>query len=225
MKTRLIIPMAIALVATSFGGAALASEGATTENSGGIITVGLYQEPDNLNPYLAAQTASELVRTVALEGLLDADPEGNYIPILAEVVPTVENGGISEDGLTITYTLKEGLLWSDGTPLTSADVKFTWDSIMDPANAVNSQTGYDQIASIHTPDDRTVVLNFKELYAPAFSLFGVKDAVLPKHVLEGQAFDNPDYSRAPLGTGPFKFTQWTSGDSIIVDRNENFRDA
>lgn len=193
--------------------------------AGGLVTVGLYQEPDNLNPYLAVQTASQLVRRVTLEGLLNADPDGNYVPALAQDVPTVANGGISADGLTITYKLKPGITWSDGDPLTSADVKFTWDSIMNPDNKVNSQTGYNQIASIDTPDDTTVVLNFKQLYAAALSLFGVKDAVLPAHVLQGKAFDNPDFSRTPEGTGPFKITEWRSADSIIADRNENFREA
>jgi peptide/nickel transport system substrate-binding protein len=193
--------------------------------AGGQVTIGLYQEPDNLNPYLAVQTASRLVRRLALEGLLDADPAGNYTPVLAQEVPTVENGGISADGKTITYKLKSGLTWSDGDPVTSADVKFTWDAIMDPANKVNSQTGYNQIASIDTPDATTVVLNFKALYAPALSLFSVKDAVLPAHVLQGKPFDSVDFNRAPEGTGPFVITEWTSGDSLILDRNSNFREA
>lgn len=191
--------------------------------TGGSVTIGLFQEPDNLNPYLAVQTASRVVRQLALEGLVEADPDGNYIPQLAAEVPTVENGGISEDGLTITYSLKDGVTWSDGHPFTSADVLFTWEAIMDPGNAVNSQTGYDQIESIDTPDERTVVVNFKELYAPALNLFSVADAVLPQHVLEGETMGNADFNRTPEGTGPFVVTEWQSGDSIILERNENFR--
>lgn len=193
--------------------------------SGGIVTIGLYQEPDNLNPYLAVQTASRLVRRLALEGLLEADPQGNYVPGLAETVPTVENGGISADGLTITYKLKSGLKWSDGDPVASADVKFTWELIMDPASKVNSQTGYNKIASIATPDDRTVIVTFKELYAPALSLFSIKDAVLPAHALQGKPLDGAEFNRLPEGTGPFRITEWKSADSIIADRNPNFREA
>ena len=207
---------------TSPAGDGEASQPAAGE-PGGTVTVGLFQEPDNLNPYLAVQTASRLVRELTLDGLLAADPEGNYIPELAAEVPTVENGGISEDGLTITYTLKEGITWSDGDPFTSADVKFTWEAIMDPGNAVNSQTGYDLIESIETPDDQTVVITFSELYAPALSLFSVADAVLPAHVLEGEVMGNSDFGRTPEGTGPFVVSEWRSGDSIILDRNENFR--
>lgn len=200
-----------------------ASQPPATGAEGGTLTVGLFQEPDNLNPYLAVQTASRLVRELTLEGLVAADPEGNYIPELAAEVPTVDNGGISEDGLTITYTLKEGITWSDGDPFTSADVKFTWEAIMDEGNAVNSQTGYELIESVETPDDTTVVITFSELYAPALSLFSIADTVLPAHVLDGEVMGNSDFSRTPEGTGPFVVSEWNSGDSIILDRNPNFR--
>ncbi|MBI2776696.1 MAG: peptide ABC transporter substrate-binding protein [Chloroflexi bacterium] len=198
---------------------------ATTGAAGGIVTVGLAEEPANLNPYLAIQTASRLVRELTLEGLLNASPEGNYIPQLAAEVPTVENGGISADGLTITYKLRTGVVWSDGHPFTSRDVQFTWQAIMDPGNAVNSQTGYEKIASVETPDDQTAVVRFKALYAPALSLFSLDGAVLPAHVLEGQNMAAASFNRTPEGTGPFVVTQWTSGDSIVLDRNKNFRDA
>lgn len=235
MRRLIVLAVGSIMVVAACGGATTAppatgaatpeaSPAATTGPSGGIVTVGLYQEPDNLNPYLAVQTASRLVRQVALEGLLKADPSGSYVPGLAAEVPTVQNGGISADGLTITYKLKSGLTWSDGDPVTSADVKFTWDLIMDPANKVNSQSGYNQIASIDTPDDTTVVIKFKQLYAAALSLFSIKDAVLPAHVLQGKPLDGAEFNRLPEGTGPFKITEWRSADSIIADRNPNYRE-
>jgi peptide/nickel transport system substrate-binding protein len=196
----------------------------TEEAAGGVLTVGLFQEPDNLNPLFAVQTASRLVRDLTLEGLVDADPDGNYIPVLVEEVPSVENGGISADGLTITYVLKDGLEWSDGHSLTSRDVQFTWEAIMDPGNAVTSTAGYDKIASIDTPDERTAVVTFSELFAPALSLFSIPDAVLPAHVLEGQELGTADFNRTPEGSGPFVVTEWRSGDSIVLDRNPNFRE-
>lgn len=192
---------------------------------GGQVTIGLFQEPDNLSPLFAVQTASRVVRDLTLEGLLDADPNGNYIPVLAQEVPNVENGGISEDGLTVTYVLKDGLTWSDGHPVTSRDVQFTWEAIMDPGNAVTSTAGYDKIASVDTPDEQTVVLNFSELVASALSLFNIPDAVLPAHALEGQDLGTAEFNRIPEGTGPFVVTEWNSGDSIVLDRNPNFREA
>lgn len=131
MRRLIVLAVGSAMVVAACGGATTAppasAEPATSEApaatpgpSGGIVTVGLYQEPDNLNPYLAVQTASRLVRQISLEGLLKADPSGTYVPGLAAEVPTVENGGISADGLTITYKLKSGLKWSDGDPVTCA---------------------------------------------------------------------------------------------------------
>lgn len=195
-----------------------------SQAAGGTLTVGLYQEPDNLNPYTAVQTASRLVRRLALEGLLDADPQGNYVPVLADAVPTVANGGISADGLTVTYKLKAGVTFSDGDPVTSADVKFTWQWIMDPANKSTSQTGYTEIASIDTPDAATVVIKFKALYAAALSLFGVNVAILPSHALTNAAAV-ASFSRTPEGSGPFIISSWKSADSIVASRNPKYRNA
>jgi peptide/nickel transport system substrate-binding protein len=228
MKRLLAVTAVFAVLAaacTGGGGDGASPTGGTGGTQAGqILTVGLFQEPDNLNPFLAVQTASQVVRELTLEGLVDADAEGNYVPQLAAEVPSVENGGITNDGKTITYTLQDGVTWSDGDPFTSADVLFTWQAVMDPDNAVNTQTGYDQIASIDTPDETTVVINFKQLYAPALSLFSIPDAVLPAHVLEGQAMGNADFNRTPEGTGAFVVTEWKSGDSIVLDRNPNYRE-
>ncbi len=195
----------------------------TAEEPGGVLTVGLFQEPDNLNPFLAVQTASRIVRDLVLEGLVDADPDGNYVPELSSV-PSAADGTISEDGLTVTYNLVEGTTWSDGHPFTSRDVQFTWETVMDPANAVTTQLGYEDIESIETPDDQTVVVNYSTLYSPALSLFSIPEAILPAHVLEGEAFGEADFNRIPEGTGPFMVTEWNSGQSIILDANPNYRD-
>ncbi|MFV2000192.1 MAG: peptide ABC transporter substrate-binding protein [Acidimicrobiia bacterium] len=194
----------------------------TAEDAGGVLTIGLFQEPDNLNPYLAVQTASRIVRDLVIEGLVGADPDGNYISELAEV-PSVANGTISEDGLTVTYKLLEGLTWSDGDPFTSRDVQFTWETVMDPANAVTTTTGYELIESIETPDDQTAVVTYTELYSPALSLFSIPEAILPAHVLEGQSLADSDFNRTPEGTGPYVVTEWNSGQSIILDANPNYR--
>lgn len=204
-------------------GASSSGSAGGTPKRGGVLTVGLYQEPDNLNPYLAVQTASRLVRELTIEGLVDAGPGDSYVPGLVSEVPTTQNGGISADGKTITYKLKPGLTWSDGHELTSADVKFTWEAIMAPGNAVNSKTGYDQIASIQTPDSTTAVVTFKQLYAPAMSLFSIAAGILPAHALAGQKLADAPYNRKPEGTGPFVVTEWKSGDSIVLDRNPKFR--
>ena len=99
--------------------------------------------------------------------LVTHDEHHHQIPDLAATVPTLQNGGISKDGLTITYQLRHGVKWHDGVPFTSKDVKFTWQAIMNPRNNVVSRRGYDQVASMDTPDDYTVVMHMKRIFPPA----------------------------------------------------------
>ena len=228
MKIRASLAVALVAAGVVVGGAATkpraTSTAAQTPQRGGTLTIGLYQEPDNLNPFTAVQTASHNVRHLVLEGLVTAGPGNSFTPVLAREVPTVANGGISKDGLRITYRLKPGVKWSDGHPFTARDVVFTWRAVMSKANKANSQAGYDQIRSVRAPNATTVVVTFKKLYAPALSLFSIPDAVLPAHALQGKTFASSGFGRKPEGTGPFVVSQWRSGDSIILDRNPNYRE-
>ena len=213
--------LAMVLVAACAPGTPQAAQPAAPEatpvSEPTTVTIAMYQEPESLNPYISVQTVVNVVATLTLESLLDIDPDGNFIPVLAAEVPTVENGGLSEDGLTITYKLRQGVKWADGTPFTSADVKFTWEAIMDPDNVVVSTTGYEDIESIETPDDYTVVIKFKKLYAPALTLF---EYILPHHGFGNTTkMTGAEFNRKPLGTGPFQVVEWTSGESIILERN------
>ncbi len=189
---------------------------------GGQVIYALYQEPQILNPFIATQTAAAEAYQPVVEGLLEVDPDGNYIPELAKEVPTVANGGVSEDGLTITYQLKEGVKWSDGEPFTCDDVKFTWEAVTHPESGAVSTTGYDKIESVECPDDYTVVVKFREFYAPYLSLF---DAILPRHATGDPAnMQKWVYNWHPIGTGPFKLQEWVSGDHLTYVKNENYRD-
>lgn len=205
------------------GGAAVF---ANAPEAGGTATVALWQEPENLNPYLAIQTVSRILRKQTLEGLFDADPSGNFVPVLAAEVPTPQNGGVSEDGKTVTVRLKEGLVWQDGHPVTSEDIVFTWQVIMNDANPVSSRAGYELIESIETPDELTAVITFSEVYAPYLTLFSIDKAVLPQHYFEGETdVSRSDFNRQPEGTGPWMVTSWESGNFIAFERNPNFREA
>ncbi len=189
---------------------------------GGTITFALYQEPETLNPYIATQTASAEVQVFVVEGLLAYDDKGEFFPRLATEVPTPQNGGVSADGKTITYHLKEGLKWSDGQPVTCEDVKFTWQAIIDPKSGAVSTTGYRDIQSVECPSATTVVVSYKTFYAPYLSRFS---AIMPKH-----ATGNPGdmtrwaYNRKLVGTGPFVMLEWVSGDHITLIRNRYYRD-
>jgi len=197
-------------------------------DGGKSVTGAFDQEPDSIVPYFTQMSFAVWVTQLTLVGLAEWDDQSNFVPELAAEIPTTENGGVSADGLTITWKLKDCLFWSDGTPLTSADVKFTWEAIVDPGNAVATKTGYDKIASVETPDDLTVVLNFAELYPPWQTLFtqgpNNSGAILPVHILGGQtALESNDFIHQPtVGTGPFVITEWVPGDFMTLLPNPNF---
>jgi peptide/nickel transport system substrate-binding protein len=188
---------------------------------GGTIRVGLWQEPSTLNPYYATMYATNLVAAAVLEGLVAVDPAGQYYPVLATEVPSVANGQVSADGRAVTYRLRSGLRWSDGAPVTSTDVRFTWEALMNPANRVVTRAGYDLIEKVETPDPATVVLRFKRLYAPYLTLFPY---VLPRHLLGSLPdLNQAPFNRLPLGTGPFRLTEWVTGSHMTFERNAHYR--
>ncbi|MEK6751651.1 MAG: peptide ABC transporter substrate-binding protein [Chloroflexota bacterium] len=193
-----------------------------------VATGAWSQEPDNIVPYYTQMSYAIWIVQLTLVGLAEWDDQGSFVPELAAEIPSAANGGVSADGLTITWKLKEGLKWSDGEALTSADVKFTWEQVMDPANAPLSRTGYDKIASVETPDDTTVVITFSELYPGWQTLFtqgpNNAGAILPKHVLEGKtALESDPFIHQPnVFSGPFAITEWVAGDHMILVRNDNF---
>ena len=197
-------------------------------SNGKSVTGAWSQEPDNIVPFYTQMSYAIWITQLTLAGLGEWDEGGNFVAELAAEVPSGSNGGVSADGLTITWKLQSGLKWSDGEPLTSADVKFTWESIMDPGNAVMSRVGYDKIASIDTPDDTTVVLNFSELYPPWQTLFtqgpNNSGALLPKHILEGQtALEGNSFIHWPkISSGPWVITDWVAGDHMTLLPNPNF---
>ncbi len=188
-----------------------------------VVTMGIYQEPETLNTYIGVQTVITYVHKPFAEYMIDVNEKGEYVPVLLSEVPSVANGGVSEDGLTITYKLKKGVKWSDGQPFTSADVKFTWEALVNPKNLVKSRSGYELIESVETPDDHTAVVKYKEYYAPYLTRFA---PVLPKHILgELENMNDAPYNRMPVGTGPFRVTEWVSGDHITMEKNPHYREA
>ena len=110
-----------------------------------VLRIAIQTDVKNLNPLLNSNTTDVFVDRFMFEPLLTADPKGNPVPMLATQVPTLENGGISRDGLTITYHLRPDAKWTDGVPVTSQDVKWSWQAIMNPNNNVVSRHGYDYI--------------------------------------------------------------------------------
>ena len=227
---KLFIAMA-ALVGLAACGGGGGGQTAQAPVKGGTLTVAIWQEPNTLYPYYATQTVSTLVYEIALEGLVQVTPDGNYQAVLAREVPTIGNGGVklTADGkrMDVTYHLKPNLKWADGEPVTSDDIKFTWQAIMkDPK--VTSRGGYDQMTGIDTPDALTAIVHYGSIYAAYASRFSgsAGQPILPGHVLQKEAdISKSDFVRTPFGTGPFRITEFKSADHITAERNPNYREA
>jgi peptide/nickel transport system substrate-binding protein len=191
-----------------------------------VVTFAWTQEPDSMNPWYSNMWYSVVLMDLNLCGAWLSDNANVAFPYLAKEIPSVDNGGVSEDGLTITINLVEDAYWSDSTPITSDDFLFTYDMIMDDANAVDSKYPYDYITSLEAPDEYTVVMTFEEPFAPWLANFW--KFVLPKHVLEPifeaeGSIENAEWNLAPtVGCGPFSFDKWESGSFISFVRNDNY---
>lgn len=193
-----------------------------------ILRVAIQRAPTTLNPVLSAFTTEGFLNRLTFDTLIAVGADGKTMePILATAVPSVKNGGISADGLTIRYHLHHGVRWQDGAPFSSRDVKFSWQAMMNDGNNVNSRTGYDQIARVDTPEDDTVVFHLKRKFAPFVNtIFTDSDnpvCIIPEHLLgKYPNLNRVPFNEAPIGTGPFKVVKWVHGDHIELAANDDY---
>jgi peptide/nickel transport system substrate-binding protein len=209
------------------GASGCTKEGSAPSGPAGVLRIGLPASPNQLNPILAQNSTDGFVDFLMFSRLVTRDDKGNDIPDLAAAVPSLENGGISKDQRTITYHLRKNAKWQDGVAVTSRDVKYTWQQIMNPRNNVVSKHGYDQIASIDTPDDWTVVVHMKTVFPPMIdTFFADSDSpyeILPEHLLSKYAnLNNVGFNAAPVGSGPYKFARWERNDRIVLVANPSY---
>lgn len=221
-KARALKVAALGLaVAFTLAGCASAPAGETQEvASGGIAVVALTQEPGMLSPMFSTQSGSNLTYAFVVEPLFTTLDSGERVPNLASEIPTKDNGLISDDGLTVTYTLHEGITWSDGEPFTADDLAFTIDVTKEPDTAAIPDAEYAAIASYTVNDPQSISVQFTTTQPNYLNLF---KQVLPKHRFEGTniSSDDPEL-REPTGTGPFAISEWSSGNEIKFTRNENY---
>jgi peptide/nickel transport system substrate-binding protein len=198
---------------------------AAAPHRGGSITVGTWQFPTAFSPYFSPQAAATPIQNAILDGLLGTDPTQQWYGDLAADVPTVENGGVRPvgAGMDVTYQLRQGLLWSDGQPLTSDDVLFTFQTITGPAAAAGfGQDGYERISSVEPRGERALVVHFRSIY-PAYR--GLFPAVLPRHRLgqvNASQLSQDGYWRKPdVVSGPFTLAQ-VGDDRLTLARNAQY---
>jgi peptide/nickel transport system substrate-binding protein len=193
----------------------------------GTLRVALPGNINTLNPILSTQEVETMAQALVFDPLVATDPEGNDVPVLASEVPTLENGGISADGKSITYHLRHNVKWQDGVPFTSRDVQFTFQAIMNPNTLVSTRHGYDLVDRVDTPDRYTAIFRLKRPFAPAVhTFFAHSDApmmVLPAHLLARYSdLNRIPFNSQPIGTGPFKVVRWLRGDQIEYAPNDAY---
>ena len=191
--------------------------------SAGQCVVGVTQEAVNFNPLLYVNTGVETcVEFIVFDSLWQIDPQGKFIPNLAAEIPTVENGGVSKDGLTWTIMLRPDVLWHDGAPFTADDVAFTLDVILNPKVTVRSREGHEHVEHYATKDDHTIEIKLKDSFAP-YLVSWQKTSVIPKHILSTVPDINiAPFNTNPVGTGPFKFKERVAGSYIAFEPNPKY---
>ena len=173
------------------------------------------QEFDSLNHYYSNKWFAQIMDQVFNAWAWEFDDKNQPFPVLVKEIPSPENGGISADGKVITMTLRDDITWSDGQPITADDFVFTYDMVINPKNTVSSQYPYDHVDSVKAPDPHTVVITFKEPFAPWLATLW--HSILPKHILQpvfdkDGTIDNAEWNRKPtVGAGPYVFAEWESG--------------
>jgi peptide/nickel transport system substrate-binding protein len=222
MKTRTALLGAAA--AFAFAPAAMAERG-----SDGHVSIIYWQAPSILNPYLSSGTKDIESASMVIEPLGRYNQNGEMVPYLAEEIPTIENGGVSEDLTSITWKLKPGLLWSDGTPVTSADVVFTAEYCMDPEGGCAQLAKFDGVSSVEALDDLTVKVTFDKPTPVPYGPFmgGQSPIIQAAQFADCRGANAPSCTDAnfmPIGTGPFRVTEFKPNDVIQMEANPNYRD-
>jgi len=208
-----------ALIAAMFAACAPSRTHGTTTR---VFTVAQQREPASLNPALENGTSSTEWGELLFQYLVKYDDRGRLIGDAAAEVPSLQNGGISRDGLTITYHLRHGLKFADGVALTAKDCAYSIDAINDPANSPQSRFGYDVVRAAEARGDDTLVLHLTRPFAPLLTVVLAPQGfpILPAHIVSRfHDFNRIAFDSAPIGSGPYVVIRWIHGDRVEMRAN------
>jgi peptide/nickel transport system substrate-binding protein len=195
----------------------------------GHLNLIYWQAPSIMNPYLSGGTKEQEASSIVLEPLARYDENGVLVPWLVDEIPTVENGGVSEDLMSITWRLSEGLVWSDGSPVTSADVAFTAEYCMHPEGGCAQLRNFNGVESVEVVDDLTVTVHFGAATPVPYGPFvSANSPIIQRAQFENclgpRAPECTDANFMPIGTGAFRVTDFRPNDVIQLEANPNYRD-
>lgn len=181
---------------------------------GDTIVVGAIGEPRTLVPILASDSASGAICAMIFNGLIKYDKDLKITGDLAE------HWQVSADGLEITFYLRKGIKWHDGEPFTAKDVEFTYNSLIDPDVRTPYSGDFKIVEKLEVVDDWTVKVLYKEPFSPGLLSWGMN--IMPRHLLEARDLNTSEFSRCPIGTGPYKFKLWKTGQRVELVSNHDY---
>ncbi|MBW7884988.1 MAG: ABC transporter substrate-binding protein, partial [Caldilineaceae bacterium] len=210
--------LAVVLLFALLAGAACVPAAAPAETgaapaaptTGGVLRIGLDVDAGTGDPRLARDTSAFRLRELVFDGLVEVQPDYSPMPSLAL---SWEN----PDDLTWIFKLRQGVKFHNGDELTAADVKYTFDTILDESFASPSRSFFIPITAVDVIDDYTVQFTLDQPYGPFLSYLTM--GIVPKSVAEA---DPEGFANSPVGTGPFKFVEWKRGDSITLEANDDY---
>jgi peptide/nickel transport system substrate-binding protein len=214
----LIITLCIALTISACSGEepghAPAGSAANTPAYGDIMVEGSIGDASNLIPLLASDSTSHEIAGMIFNGLIKYDRDLNIVGDLAE------SWEISKDGLVITFRLRKDVRWHDGGPFTAEDVLYTYEVTIDPKTPTAYAGDFLKVKKAEVLDAHTFRVTYDKPFAPALMSWSV--GILPKHLLEGKEITTSPLGRSPVGTGPYRFKEWVTGQKIVLVSNPDY---
>ena len=220
--------LVLALSACTKVGDTVASSGGAAAGNGpsgphaSRLVMSTAADPRNLNPAFASASPVLELSAFIFSYTVRYDDKAHPVPDAVSEIPTVENGDVSKDGLTLKYKLRHGIKWHDGVELTCRDMRFTWQVMMNPKNTVITTDGWNKIKDVDCSDPYVAVVHMKQIYAPFLQqLWSVNGngPILPEHLLaklndDKGSMNTASYNSAPIGSGPYKFVSWDRGSQV-----------
>lgn len=187
---------------------------AAQSQNGDRLLLGSIGEPSNLIPMLASDSASSEITSQIYVSLLRFDKNLNIEPYVAKSFESLE------DGKLLRFTLRKDVYWADGTPLTAADVAFTYRFMIDPKTPTAYAEDFLAVTAFRQTGPYSIEIEYEKPFAR--SLMTWMSAILPRHLLEGKDVNTSPLARKPVGAGPFVLQDWNSGTQITLAASPNY---
>lgn len=184
---------------------------------GGTLNVAISADPGHLNPAITTSGATHTAAELLYNGLVEYTDELEPVPSLAD------SWEIQDDGETYVFQLRDDVVWHDGEPFTSEDVRYSFEEVLAEHHARTAASMGAALEAVETPDDHTVILRFAQPYAPLLQQLDVTEApIIPAHIYADTDPLENEANMEPVGTGPFRFVSYTPDSEIVFERNEDY---